>query len=231
MKVIVLGTGDAFTTSRNNTAFVVEHNGKYVAVDCPHPYLKILKENNIDPIKIDDIIITHLHGDHIGGLDTFLFYRKFVLGQRTNIHGLSFIEELWDGHLKSSMGKSFDKDMRYDEFYNAIHYETACSSGPIKFEMRETKHYIPATAIRFGIMGESGWKLGFSGDTAFDIDLIEWLNEAEVIFHEFGPPPGHTPIEKFLLLSAEIRMKMRYIHYSDDVGSTKNLKDGEVIQL
>ena len=52
-------------------------------------------------------------------------------------------------------------------------------------------------------------------DTAFDEGLIKWLSEADLMIHEtnYGV---HTPYEKLAALPAELRARMRLIHYPDD---------------
>jgi ribonuclease BN (tRNA processing enzyme) len=55
---------------------------------------------------------------------------------------------------------------------------------------------------------------GYSADTAFDPDLIDWLAEADWVIHEtnYGT---HTPLSSLLLLPAELKARMRLIHYPD----------------
>ncbi len=57
--------------------------------------------------------------------------------------------------------------------------------------------------------------LGYSPDTAFDEGLIAWLAEADLVVHEtnYGV---HTPYAKLAALPAELRARMRLIHYPDD---------------
>ena len=72
------------------------------------------------------------------------------------------------------------------------------------------------TALRISIEGRARPLLGYSADTAFDPELIEWLAEAELIIHEtnFGV---HTPLAALVGLPAEQRARMRLIHYPDQL--------------
>ncbi|HLM42348.1 MAG TPA: ribonuclease Z, partial [Myxococcaceae bacterium] len=90
--------------------------------------------------------------------------------------------------------------------------ESAVHFGPFSIECRRTYHHLPTTALRIRAAGRS---LGYSADTAFDEDLIQWLAEADLVVHEtnYGV---HTPYEKLAALPAELRAKMRLIHYPDD---------------
>lgn len=210
MLVEVLGTGDAFSMNRYNTSFIVEQDQFCIAIDCPHPFLKILKEKSGFKLEnINDIVITHLHGDHISGLDTFLFYKRFVENKIVNIYSTQH-NELW-GYLKYSMGRIFNDEIKSEFFYNAK--DLPMNIGPFKVEIMPTYHYIPGSALL--IRGDN--VVGFSGDTGFKPDLIEWLCQADLIFHEVGSPPGHTSYELLLSKLEEMnaKHKTRLIHYSD----------------
>lgn len=217
MLVEVLGTGDAFSMNRYNTSFIVEQDQFCVAIDCPHPFLKILKEKSgFKPEDINDIIITHLHGDHISGLDTFLFYKRFVENKVVNVY-FTCHNELWKC-LKYSMGHLFNIEMESEYFYNAKNLPL--NIGPFKVEIMPTYHYVPGSALL--IKGEN--IVGFSGDTGFKPNLIEWLCQADLIFHEVGPPPAHTPYDLLLYKLKEMnaKHKTRLVHYSDSFLTKKS---------
>jgi ribonuclease BN (tRNA processing enzyme) len=64
-----LGSGDAFGTGgRLNTCFYLESNGLKILIDCGASSLIALNKANLDPQSIDIIILSHLHGDHFGGI-------------------------------------------------------------------------------------------------------------------------------------------------------------------
>ena len=72
MKVEVLGTGDFFSFIRYNSSFIVNQDDFCLAIDCPHPYLKILFENSTSTLKnINDVVINknELVGRIIKGVD------------------------------------------------------------------------------------------------------------------------------------------------------------------
>jgi hypothetical protein len=81
----------------------------------------------------------------------------------------------------------------------------------------------------------AGRKLGFSSDTAFDPDLIAFLNAADLIVHETNHGPAHTPYAALAALPAETRDRMRLIHYPDtlDLGSSAvmPLTEGQVLAV
>ena len=84
--------------------------------------------------------------------------------------------------------------------------------GGFKVACRQTRHHIPTFAFKIFAEGRS---IGFSADTAYDSDLIEWLSGCDLIVHETNEGI-HTPYEKLAALSESLKRKMRLIHYPDD---------------
>lgn len=73
MRVTVLGAGDAFCNGgRRQSGYLVESKGVGFLMDCGATTLLGLKALGIAAERIDFIAISHLHGDHFGGLP-FLF--------------------------------------------------------------------------------------------------------------------------------------------------------------
>jgi ribonuclease BN (tRNA processing enzyme) len=73
MRVITLGTGDAFgSAGRFHSAVVVQAGNSTALVDCGPCILPALHRSQIPPEDIDFILVTHLHGDHVGGVPMLL---------------------------------------------------------------------------------------------------------------------------------------------------------------
>ena len=75
MKITVIGCGNAFSERNFNQSFVVEEDGRKMLIDCGYQVPTALRANGIDFKEIEDIYISHLHADHIGGLEYFAFQR------------------------------------------------------------------------------------------------------------------------------------------------------------
>ena len=73
MKLHILGCGDAFGSGgRNQSAYLVEAGDRPVLLDCGPTTLLAMKRAGFNPRRLDVVFISHLHGDHFGGLP-FLF--------------------------------------------------------------------------------------------------------------------------------------------------------------
>ena len=79
MRLTILGSGDAFGSGgRFNTCFFLETAKGVLVVDFGASSLIALKARNIDPNQIDGILLSHLHGDHFGGLPFLLLDAQFL---------------------------------------------------------------------------------------------------------------------------------------------------------
>jgi len=75
MKIRVIGCGNAFSIENYNQSFLLEENNKTFLIDCGHRIPLALHYSGIDFKKIDNIYISHCHGDHAGGLEEIAFKR------------------------------------------------------------------------------------------------------------------------------------------------------------
>lgn len=79
MRFTIVGSGDAFGSGgRSNTCFWLETTKATLVVDFGATALPALKANGLDPTRIDAIVLSHLHGDHFGGLPFLLLDYQFL---------------------------------------------------------------------------------------------------------------------------------------------------------
>lgn len=115
MEIQTLGVGDAFSELYCSTSFVLQCQDYRLAIDCPDRYRGVLKslrdnvgsEHHLD--DIDDFLITHVHGDHMNGLEAVAFYKRFVQRKRLRLYAAPEVRaSLWDERLKGSMATLWD---------------------------------------------------------------------------------------------------------------------------
>lgn len=229
LRVIPLGVGDFFSQHNFTTTLLVLGGSTRLLIDCPEPVRKVLHEATTaagepyDAFDIGAVLLTHLHGDHSNGLEGFGYYRKQFAGSpgRPALYALQEnLDNLWEHKLKASMGRSYLPEKGIDsastlETYfepHAIELGEAAAIGDLRVETRRTRHPVPCVAckVRYG-----GRTFGYSCDTDFDPELIEWLAGSDLIFHECNDGV-HTRHEQLAGLDEALRRRMRLVHLSDD---------------
>jgi ribonuclease BN (tRNA processing enzyme) len=79
MRLTVIGSGDAFGSGgRFNTCLLVETAKATLLIDCGASSPVALKARNFDPTRLDGVILSHLHGDHFGGLPFLLIDAQYL---------------------------------------------------------------------------------------------------------------------------------------------------------
>jgi ribonuclease BN (tRNA processing enzyme) len=79
VQVRFVGTGDAFGSGgRWQTCIRVTSGDQALLVDCGATSLAALRAQGIDPQAVDVVAVTHLHGDHFGGLPFLILDGQFA---------------------------------------------------------------------------------------------------------------------------------------------------------
>jgi len=220
LSFIPLGVGDAFSRRFYSSCLALEADGQLLLVDCPHPIRKMLKEAadgsgvGLDVDRVSGVALTHLHADHSSGLEGAGYFCH-ALGRRMPVLAHPDVPaSLWQHHLRAGMAELGN---HFGDFFELVPLssERPVAFGAFQLECRRTIHPVPATAFRIRAGGRS---LGISADTSFDPELIFWLAAADLVVHETNVGV-HTPYEALAALPAELRARMRLIHYPDDFDS------------
>lgn len=74
-----LGTGDAFGNGgRLQSSYHIAAPAQNILLDCGCTVLTGLQRCNLSPAAIDTVVISHLHGDHFGGIPFLLLDGKYA---------------------------------------------------------------------------------------------------------------------------------------------------------
>ncbi|WAH38331.1 MBL fold metallo-hydrolase [Alicyclobacillus dauci] len=73
-----VGCGSAFNTALGNNSAYMKFDDTLFMIDCGSAnFGRIKRANLLDGIKHIDVLITHLHPDHIGSLGDLIFYTYY----------------------------------------------------------------------------------------------------------------------------------------------------------
>lgn len=78
-----MGSGDAFGSGgRFQACIYVRSDATHLLIDCGTSSLIAMKRFGIETSVIDTILLSHLHGDHFGGLPFFIMEGQYVSNRR-----------------------------------------------------------------------------------------------------------------------------------------------------
>ena len=242
MEVLVTGIGDAFSSLQYGSSALVHAPHGWVAIDCPGAVLRAWREAGersgtaVEPLEVQDIILTHLHGDHCAGLETIGFLHRYRSpgedpGLRPRLHALpEVLARTWE-RLAPAMDGSGSSIETYFELHE-LDTSDAVEIAGCSVRCRRTRHTVPTAGL---LIESPTGRLGWSSDTEFDPEHIEWLSGADCIIHECGEGPKHTSFEELSTLPEAIRLRMRLLHRPDSAppisGPPAMLAEGELLSV
>ncbi|MFZ5893489.1 MAG: MBL fold metallo-hydrolase [Myxococcota bacterium] len=224
--VTALGVGDTFSARHFPTSLLLSSSGFNLAIDCPDSYRRALasarnvNRNVPELTDINHVLITHVHGDHMNGLEGVAFFKRFVEHKRVKLSTSAEVRDvIWEQRLRAPMERLYDghafRELNFDDYFEhtPLAWESAVEIGPFRIRARRTIHHVPTSALLIEAHGKS---LGYSSDTAFDPGLIAFLERADLVIHETNYGPAHTPFASLCGLPSELQRRMRVIHYPDE---------------
>lgn len=187
MKLTFVGCGDAFGSGgRFNTCFHLERaTGGNVLIDCGASSMVAIRKAGIDPNGVSAILVTHLHGDHFGGLPFFILEAQLVsrrtaplviagppgLGDRL----VALMEAMFAG--SSKVERRFAVEIRE----LALHERTEVAGLHVTPYGMEHPSGAPSYALRVEAEGKV---VTYTGDTEWTEELVPAGRDADLFICE-----------------------------------------------
>lgn len=186
MRLTVVGCGDAFGSGgRDQACFLVESGGATLALDLGATALVSLKRMGLEPSAIDTIVLSHLHGDHFGGVPFFLLDAQFVARRE---HPLSIVGPPGTAsRVRAAMDVLYPGSWRDDWRFRLeivdLEPGTPHRAGPFAIITTEVIHPsgAPSTAVR---VTDGERLLGYSGDTTWTDALVDVARGCDLMILE-----------------------------------------------
>jgi ribonuclease BN (tRNA processing enzyme) len=202
LTVQFVGSGDAFGSGgRLQACISVRSASAHVLLDCGATSLVGLKRLGLDASSIDAVVVSHLHGDHFGGLPFLVLDQQFARRERDLVVAgppgldarlVAAQEVLFPG--SSSVSRRFQ--VRVLELT-----ERAPSMLVPGVEVTGVPVCHPSGAPAYGLrLACDGRTIGFSGDTEWTDALLEIAAQADLFVCEAYTLD--TPVKYHLSLSA-----------------------------
>ncbi len=201
MRLTIVGCGDAFGSGgRSNTCFWLETAKGTLTVDFGASALPALKARRLDPNAIDAIVLSHLHGDHFGGLPFLLLDYQF-LARRDRpllIAGPPGTRARLDTALEVFFPKAGGTKWRFSWSVQEVAPGVASEVLGHSLLSAEVIHQsgAPSTALR---LSDGNTTFSYSGDTEWTDALLPIAAKADLLICECyaysGKMTGHLSWE------------------------------------
>lgn len=228
MKFTFLGTGSAFTLDNYQSNMVLQVDGKNLLIDAGGDVRHSLREVGLTHKDIHGVYISHLHADHIGGLEWlgFATYFSDAHPRMPMYVNERVADQLWENCLRGGMASHQNRLAYLDTYFDVHRISRNCTFEfeGYEFRMIQTVHYMDGYEIvpSFGLMwtGPQGARAFLTTDTQFVPDqLSQFYRDCDIIFQDCETsafPSGlHAHYEQLKTLPDEIRAKMWLYHYQD----------------
>ena len=181
-----IGSGDAFGSGgRYHTCFLVERSARPFLIDFGASSLIALKRWGVDPNAIGTILVTHLHGDHFGGLP-FLILDAHLVSRRTTpltIAGPPGFRERLHTAMECFFPGSTGIPPKFELTLLELEPERRVEIDGLAVTPYEVRHFSGAPPFAYRI--ESGGKvLTYSGDTEWADSLVPAARGADLFISE-----------------------------------------------
>ncbi|MEX0739806.1 MAG: MBL fold metallo-hydrolase [Pseudohongiella sp.] len=212
----ILGCGHSESLEHfNNNAAVLSEAGNLL-IDCGHTVKHALYAQDLSISDIDAIYISHVHGDHVFGLERVAYEALFKYKKRIKLFfHHSLYRELWHETLKGSLGLLGEGPAALEDYFEVYQLDR------LEFEifgnyyqLLPVKHTPGKPA--FGLLINND--ILYTTDTTAIPELIECL-DFRVGFHDVtftAENPVHATLESLLKwYPSSIRQKLYLMSYED----------------
>ncbi len=233
MRIRFLGCGpaNAQPDQYQSNLLLRATGGQQMLIDCGGDVRFALHElgifNHTLGQAIQAIYLSHLHADHIGGMEWVAFNTYFSPHPQPHLFmEADSMDRLWEHSLKGGLGSVENKIMHLTDYFlcQPLAPHASFTWEGIHFQL------VPMPHVRTGYhdhrsyglwledRADSGARVFFSSDAQFAPEIItHWAECADVIFHdcETAPVPSqvHARYEELRTLPAAIKAKMWLYHY------------------
>ncbi len=244
MKITFAGVGNAFTDLNHfQSNFVITANsGKRLLVDCGGDARFSLAELGASNANIgswlDGVYVSHVHADHMGGLEWIAFCTYFnPTVPRPKLYiSPDLVDNLWDS-LKHGFNSVKGVAVKLETFFDVMPINEPFKGylmgesiergrnfiwEGIKFELIKGDHVwandklAPVYGLKFGI-GKFN-DVYFTADTNITGDTIRACQESKLIFHDCETTPRisgvHAHYTQLVEQGYHLKEKMWLYHYS-----------------
>lgn len=250
MEILPLGVGEAFAKTLFQTNYLVTPaDGEPFLVDFGYTAPRALAACGIAMESVPRVLVSHLHADHIGGLEELGFTGTFAWERRARLYvPENLLPFLWDHCLSGGMGQRLrqaDGSTREADLDTYFAVEPVAPGAKLQFGSVTVRPFatphVPGRPSWGFLLHDraSGGTVMLSCDSCFDrANLERYSLDADAVFHDCQLRSNgahiHATLDELLTLPDAWQQKILLVHYADDwqefassTGSMRFARQGE----
>ena len=185
MRVRFLGSGDAFGSGgRFQTCIHLASDGGAILVDCGASSLVAMRRFGVDPHALETVVLSHLHGDHFGGVPFLVLDGQFRRrAQPLTIAGPPGVAARVTAAMEVLFPGSSAVERKFALRFVELRDRMPLPLGAFTVTPFEVVHAsgAPPYALR---VAAGGKVVAYSGDTEWTDALLEAAREADLFIAE-----------------------------------------------
>jgi len=235
MKATFIGTGTAFSRRYGHTNVLVEHRDTHLMIDFGFTAPARLNGLNRSLKEITHVAVSHIHADHVGGLEELAFMSRFVFGRKpTLVLPSGLADDLWNRCLRGGLEQTSDEQGRplrctLESYFDVIRLGDEWSTcGQLSIKAFANDHVPDKATYGFVVRdAESGHQMIFGCDCRSLIGQLTTEPTPEdfargPVFHDCqlfddGTSGVHIHFKKLLEYPASVRKRLVLVHYNDSI--------------
>ena len=193
MNVTVLGSCANQIANREGVSILVENKSDNLLIDCGPGIVAAFGRANRKTSDINNVLLTHVHGDHISGFAYFVWNRNFermgaapaedlhVYGQKDTIECAKHLLAHCYPELK----------FPFAVIYHEIDAEFVFDCGELNIKTVPAQHTVPCVSC---IITANNKKFVYTSDTIPNANLKEGAQNADILIHEGMMPQAMSAL-------------------------------------
>ncbi len=237
-KLVILGTAWVIPDKRHeNTHMIVNGDNGSVLIDSGANPIVSLERAGVDPDRLESLVLTHFHPDHVAGVPMLLL-NLWLIGrqQPLSIHGLRATLD------KVQAMMTLYEWTEWPQFYpvtfekvSAVGESRVLETTDFRILAVPTHHLVPGIAVKV-VSRASGRFIAYSSDTSPCDMLVHLAHGADLLLHEAsGASAGHSSAAMAGSIARQARVRhLALIHYdgkanpSDLIAEARSTFNGPV---
>lgn len=235
MKLTFLGSASAFTVGMQNyqSNMLIQVDSDYLLIDCGSDARHALHEQGLSGTEIGSVFCSHLHADHVGGLEWLAQLNFFAHdpSQKLNLFVADdLVSDLWNKVLSGGLSSLENETASLQTFFKVHAIEKNLSEKRLfswknlSFEMVRVDHVcsnhqpLPCDGLYIQTKKKNIW---ITGDLKLNFGKLKYYYEnADIIFHDCETKERrsgvHAHYDELCSLPLSIKKKIWLYDYSSN---------------